>query len=55
VDTVAVDQRTVEVGLSARWIFGKLEVIPSLKYINVQRGETHLDNYRAMLRVIRVF
>jgi hypothetical protein len=54
-DTLVVDERSLEAGLTARWIFGKLEIIPALKLIDRRRGDTDTTDYRATLRVVRRF
>ncbi len=54
-DTLVPDERTAELGVQARWRYGKLEVNPSLKVIDVERGDTDSRETRAFVRVIRRF
>ncbi len=54
-DTLVPDEEHEEIGLRARLRLGKLDVRPTLKYIQRRRGETDLRDHRATLRVIRRF
>lgn len=54
-DTLVQPQRTTEAGVEVRWQLGKLEVDPSLRVIDVERGNTDSREYRAIVRVIRRF
>ncbi len=44
-----------EARLLVRWFFRKLEVSPTLEYIDRQRGNTESTEYRALLKTIRRF
>ncbi len=54
-DTLVPDERHEEVGARALWRLGKLDVRPTIKYIQRRRGDTDLKDHRATLRVIRRF
>lgn len=54
-DTLLPDERTTEAGLRVRWHLRKLEVNPTLEFIDWQRGDTETKEYRATLHVIRRF
>ncbi len=54
-DTLLPDERTTEAGLRVRWLIRKLEVNPTLGFIDQRRGDTETKEYRATLHVIRRF
>lgn len=54
-DTQVPTERTAEAGLRVRWTFRKLEIDPTLQFIDRRRGETDTKDFRAILRVIRRF
>ena len=54
-DSQVPDDHIEEIGMRARWRLGKLDVVPTLRYIDRRRGATDLRDRRATLRVIRRF
>lgn len=54
-DTLLPDERITEAGLRVRWRIHKLEVNPSLEFIDRRRGETDTKEYQASLHIIRRF
>ncbi len=54
-DTLVPDEEVQEASVQLRWRLGKLEVDPHLRYINRKRDGTTLQDYRALVRVIRRF
>ncbi len=54
-DTLVPTERTLEAGLRVRWTFRRIEVDPTLQFIDRRRGETDTKDFRAILRMIRRF
>ncbi len=54
-DSLVPEEEIKEVAVLARWRKGKLELTPSLRYIKRERDDVNLQDYRALLRVIRRF
>ncbi len=54
-DTLVPTERTLEAGLRVRWTFRRIEVDPTLQFIDRRLGETNTKDYRAILRLIRRF
>jgi hypothetical protein len=54
-DTLSETDSTIEAGLMANWRFRKLEVNPTLEFVDFQRGDTSTQEYRATLQIIRRF
>ncbi len=54
-DTLIPDEHREELGARVRWRYGKLDIVPTVQFIDLRRGETDLQDYRTTLRVIRRF
>ncbi len=54
-DTLLPEERTVEASARIQWFYRKLEVTPSLDYIQRERGTTGSQEIRAMVRTLRRF
>ncbi len=54
-DTLVPDEEVREARVQLRWRFGKLEINPSVSYVNRKRGVADLQEYRAFVRAIRRF
>ena len=54
-DTRLLDQRTAELGVRARWRFGKLDVNGTISVLDVRRGTSDSRDYRMMINVKRRF
>ncbi len=54
-DTLVPDEHLEELGLRVRWRFGKLDIFPTVKAVNLERGTTDVRDRRLVLRVIRRF
>jgi hypothetical protein len=54
-DTAQATDQLFEARLQVRWLFRKLEIVPSLEFFDRERGDTTSTEYRAMLRTIRRF
>lgn len=54
-DTIVPDEEIREAGAQLSWRLGKLDINPSLHYINRTRDASDLHDYRAVVRAIRRF
>ncbi len=54
-DTLTLRERTAEAGLRVRWLYRRVEILPSLEFHDRRRGDTDTRDFRAMLRIIRRF
>lgn len=54
-DTLVPDEEINEAAIHVRWRRGKLELAPSLRYIKRERDGSSLQDYRALMRIIRKF
>ena len=54
-DTVLPRERLMDAGLRVRWVLRKLEISPSVQFLDRERGDTHSRDIRATLQMIRRF
>jgi len=54
-DSIVPEEYIRELGVQVRWHYGRLEVYPSLKYIDIERGNVDSSEYRAFVRLRRRF
>ena len=54
-DTTVPSERIIETGLRVRWMYRKVEILPSIEFTDRQRGETDSKNFHIVLRMIRRF
>lgn len=54
-DSLLPTEQTTEASLRVRWLFRRVEVLPTLEFFDRERGETETKEYRATLRLIRRF
>ena len=54
-DTIVPDEEVREASAQLSWRLGKLDINPSLHYINRTRDGSDLQDYRALVRAIRQF
>jgi hypothetical protein len=48
-------ERITETGLRVRWMYRRVEVLPSIEFFDRRRGDTDTKDFRATLRMIRRF
>jgi hypothetical protein len=54
-DTTVPSERIIETGLRLRWMYRKVEILPSIEFTDRQRGDTDSKNFHITLRMIRRF
>lgn len=54
-DTTVPNERIIETGLLVRWMYRKVEILPSIEFTDRQYGGTDSRNFNITLRMIRRF
>ena len=54
-DTTALDQTDIEIGVRGKFRFGKIEIHPTVRWSQRERGETTSTDLRGVLRLTRRF
>jgi hypothetical protein len=54
-DSAQPAEEVLEARLLGRWLFRKVEMAPTLEYLERQRGGTQTQEYRVLLKTIRRF
>lgn len=54
-DTLAPNERITKAGVRVRWFFRRVEISPTLEFIDWRRGNTDAKDYRVGLHIIRRF
>ncbi len=53
--TAQPNERITEAGIRVRWMYRKVEILPSIMFTDRQRGDTDSKNFHITLRMIRRF